>query len=59
MGFSPAERAYILGHAVETNERNYSVTDTRRRYDMRDRIREQEKKSNEQGKQSEKNGGSQ
>ena len=54
MGFSPAERAYILGHAVETNERNYSVTDTRRRYDMRDRIREQEKKSNEQGKKSEK-----
>ncbi len=59
MGFSPSERAYILGHAVETNERNYSVTDTRRRFDMRDRIREQEKKSNEQGKQNNKNGGSQ
>ena len=38
MGFSPSDRAYILGHAVETNERNYSVSDNRRRFDIRDRM---------------------
>ena len=30
LGFSASERALILGHAVETNERHYSVTDSRK-----------------------------
>ena len=30
LGLSPSERASILGHSVETNERRYSVTDIRR-----------------------------
>ena len=30
LGFSSADRALILGHAVETNERHYSVSDRRR-----------------------------
>ena len=30
MGLSPSERASILGHSVETNERRYSITDIRR-----------------------------
>lgn len=37
-GFSPADRALILGHAVETNERNYSVSDRRRLDDIRKRL---------------------
>ena len=40
LGYSAAERASILGHAVETNERNYSVSDIRRRYEMRARLLE-------------------
>ena len=39
LGYSPADRASILGHKVETNERNYSVTDTRRLNDLKDRLR--------------------
>ena len=38
MGLSSADRALILGHTVETNERNYSVSDNRRRYEIRNRI---------------------
>lgn len=38
LGFNPADRALILGHAVETNERNYSVSDNRRRYEILDRL---------------------
>ena len=30
MGLSPSDRALVLGHTVETNERFYSVTDKRR-----------------------------
>ena len=30
LGFSSAERALILGHAVQTNETHYSVSDKRR-----------------------------
>lgn len=29
-GLSPADRALILGHAVQTNEHHYSVSDKRR-----------------------------
>lgn len=37
-GFSPADRALLLGHAVETNERNYSVADSRRLTDISRRM---------------------
>ena len=47
LNFSSADRACILGHAVETNMRHYSLTDNRRRYEMRDRLRQSEKESAE------------
>lgn len=38
LGFNSAERASILGHSVETNERHYSVSDNRQRFELRDRL---------------------
>ncbi len=38
LGFSPSDRALILGHAVETNERHYSRSDRRRLDDIRSRM---------------------
>lgn len=38
MGYSPADRALLLGHAVETNERNYSVVDSRHLDEIRARM---------------------
>ena len=38
LGFSPDERAYIMGHSVETNERDYSLTDGRRAKEIRDKM---------------------
>lgn len=38
MGFSPSDRALILGHSVETNERHYSFTDSRRLNTIRDQM---------------------
>ena len=38
LGFSAAERALILGHEVQTNENNYSVTDKRQLVDIRNRL---------------------
>lgn len=40
LGFSPADRALILGHSIETNERHYSKTDSRRLEELRKKIRE-------------------
>lgn len=34
MGFSPSDRALILGHQVQTNEAHYSLTDKRRLDDI-------------------------
>ena len=38
LGFSPSERALILGHEVQTNENNYSLTDKRRLEDIKSRL---------------------
>ncbi|MCR5175012.1 MAG: tyrosine-type recombinase/integrase [Oscillospiraceae bacterium] len=38
LGFSPSDRALILGHAVETNERHYSHSDRRRLDDIKQRM---------------------
>lgn len=38
LGFSVDERALILGHEVETNERFYSLTDKRRLEDLKNRL---------------------
>ncbi|MBR2591603.1 MAG: tyrosine-type recombinase/integrase [Oscillospiraceae bacterium] len=38
MGFGAADRALILGHAVETNERHYSRSDRRRLDTIRQRL---------------------
>lgn len=38
LGFSPDERAYIMGHSVEVNERYYSNADTRRATEIRDKL---------------------
>lgn len=38
MGFSSADRAMLLGHSVETNERHYSVSDKRRLESIRQRL---------------------
>jgi integrase len=37
-GLSPADRALILGHAVQTNEHHYSVSDKRRLDDIRQKL---------------------
>ena len=37
-GLSPADRALILGHAVQTNEHHYSISDRRRLDDIRQRM---------------------
>ena len=37
-GFSASDRAMLLGHSVETNERHYSVTDKRRLEDIRQKM---------------------
>ena len=42
MGFSPSDRALILGHSVETNERHYSFTDSRRLETIRNTMLAQE-----------------
>ena len=42
MGLSPSDRALILGHSVETNERHYSFTDSRRLETIRQRMLSQE-----------------
>ena len=38
LGFSPSERALILGHEVQTNENNYSLKDKRRLEDIKTRL---------------------
>ncbi|MCR5023750.1 MAG: tyrosine-type recombinase/integrase [Lachnospiraceae bacterium] len=38
MGFSPSDRALILGHEVQTNESHYSLTDKRRLNDIKNRL---------------------
>ena len=42
LGFSPSDRALILGHEVQTNEAHYSLTDKRRLYDIKDRFNKKE-----------------
>lgn len=37
-GLSPADRALILGHAVQTNEHHYSISDRRRLDDIRQKM---------------------
>ncbi len=37
-GLSPADRALILGHAVQTNEHHYSVSDKRRLDEIREKL---------------------
>ncbi len=37
-GLSPADRALILGHAVQTNEHHYSVSDKRRLADIKSKM---------------------
>ena len=37
-GLSPADRALILGHAVQTNEHHYSISDRRRLNDIRQKM---------------------
>lgn len=39
-GLSPADRALLLGHSVETNERHYSLADPRRLEDISEIMRE-------------------
>lgn len=43
LGFSPDERAYVMGHSVETNERFYSETNGRRAEEIRDKMLSQMK----------------
>ena len=43
MGFSPADRALILGHQVQTNETHYSLTDKRRLEDIMEKMTKKEK----------------
>lgn len=43
MGFSPADRALILGHQVQTNETHYSLTDKRRLEDKMEKMTKKEK----------------
>ena len=38
LGFSSADRALILGHEVQTNEANYSVTDKRHLADLHKKL---------------------
>lgn len=42
MGFSPSDRALILGHEVQTNEAHYSLTDRRRLEEIKNRINKKE-----------------
>ncbi len=42
MGFSPSDRALILGHEVQTNEAHYSLTDKRRLEDIKKRLTKKE-----------------
>ena len=42
MGFSPSDRALILGHSVQTNETWYLKRDKRRLADIRSRIADYE-----------------
>ena len=37
-GLSPADRALILGHAVQTNEHHYSISDRRRLDEIRQKL---------------------
>ena len=41
-GFSPSDRALILGHEVQTNEAHYSLTDRRRLDDIKNRLNKKE-----------------
>ena len=38
LGISPADRALIMGHEVQTNEAHYSLTDKRRLEEIRDKL---------------------
>ena len=38
LGFNSSERALILGHAIQTNEKNYSLTDRRKLENLKKRI---------------------
>ena len=42
IGFSPSDRALILGHEVQTNESHYSLTDKRRLNSIKERIKNEE-----------------
>lgn len=42
MGFSPSDRALILGHEVQTNEAHYSLTDKRRLERIKNRLNKKE-----------------
>ena len=42
IGFSPSDRALILGHEVQTNETHYSLTDKRRLNNIKERIKNEE-----------------
>ena len=41
-GLSSADRALILGHAVQTNEHHYSVSDRRRLEEIRQKMKKRE-----------------